>query len=728
MQFYFREHSKDLKPNYYVIGIIGAQSSGKSTLLNKLFGVNFDVMKNEEERKQTTRGIWCQVVPQHHLMILDIEGTDSRERWEEKQIFERRTALFGLAISNILLVNLWLKDIGRFGASNYDIIRTIFELNMQLFDVESPKKMVFVIRDWRTKENEDKIRNLLITDMKRLWDSIKKTDAQAKIDFANVFHFEFVHLRSFEYEEDKFYEDVAEFKDRLVNPNNSGNMFKDQNFKNIPIDDFYRYMSQTWQTVSENKDLNIPNQKIMISNYRCAEIKEESLVDFRQRITQLQQAENKPDFDISAEIKDLMNRSLDYFDTHTQSYDEKVSRNVKTNLTEILENEALSAFKPQNERWIRTAMDTLEKALKKFSGQSSTEVSRLLKSIVDEKEATRSRYRNFIGKYSIDPVKAQEFLNYFDIELNGLVAKFLSSSTQAFCKKMIRKYVTEIDEKISLTYMNLNKDTWDEFNQFSEDILQRLNEEIETLKRNFSDVKSIFTDEVILEFREDVLSTIKSLLKNKQTFIFEYLIENFRNKFEIAPNGQTHMWRHLQDNEITELYKKAKGEFAGTVKLFEKPMLLNLNNEIVLSIDETMKLRKRFEAETNNILEEVFNKKYNKNSFQKVPKWMWFILAYFMHDNVLEWMRNPIMFFFLVFVGSATGYIYFTNKLDYVMNWWNILRSMAVNKIIEASLKGSQGSQGSGSGPNQPSADRVSNLEERKSDLGGSQGGQAKTD
>lgn len=701
-------------------------------------------MKNEVERKQTTRGIWAQVVPEHHFLIVDIEGSDSRERWEDKQTFERRTALFGLAISNVLLVNIWLNDIGRFGASNYDIIRTIFELNMQLFDVESPKKMVFVVRDWYARENEEKIKKMLVADMKRLWDSIKKTEGQSRIDFEQVFKFEFVHLRSLKFEEEDFNSDVGEFKDRLTNPANPANMFKSQNFKNIPIDDFFLYIGQSWETIEQNKDLNIPNQKIMISNFRCGEVKEESLVDFRKKMADLtHKAEVKPDFDISNEIRNLMNSSLEFFDVHTQSYDDKVASHVKANLTETLETDALTAFKPQNEKWIKASLETLERSLKRSSSQSTAEVSRILKGIVDEKAALVYRYRTYIGKYALDPLKVNEFLNYFDIELNGIVSKFLSSSTQAFCKKMIRGYIIDIDERISLTYMNFTRENWEQFNMYVENTLQKFTDEIDTLKRNYSDVKTIFTDEVVQEFKEDLISTIKSLLKNKQSFIFEYLMENFKAKFENGPNGQTRMWRHLSDNEITELFKKSKAEFSGSLKQFEKPILLSFDNEIIMSIDEAMKVKKRFEVETNNVLEEVFNKKYNRNAFQKIPKWMWFVLAYFMHDNVLEWMKNPIMFFFLVFVASLGGYLYFTNKIDYVMNWWNLIRSFAVQRIIEAAFKGDAGSKvaghgqehESGKGGSEGSSERVSGLGEgRPTGLGGDEkreevnGGQGKVE
>lgn len=729
METFFKENGKHLKPDYFVIGIIGAQSSGKSTLLNRLFGVDFEVMHNEVERKQTTRGIWTQTVPQNHFMILDIEGTDSRERWEEKQAYERRTALFGLAISNILLVNLWLNDIGRFGASNYDIIRTIFELNMQLFDHESPKKLIFVVRDWMVRENEDKIKNMLVNDMKRLWDSIKKTEAQSKIQFDNVFQFGFVHLRSLKYEPEGFEADVADFRDKLVDPANPANFFRGENFKNIPVDDFYRYMSQTWHTISENKDLNIPNQKVMISNYRCSEIKEESLVDYRQKVLALQQqAEFRPDFDISNELKELMNTSLEYFDTHTQNYDDKVARTVKATLQASLETDALVAFRPQNDKWIKASLESLERGLRRSASQTNVDVAKVLKLVVDERDGMRSRYRAFVGKYAIDPLKVSEFFNYFEIELNGVISRFLSSSTSTFCRKMVRGYVTEIDERISLTYMNLTRETWDGFNQFCEDILQKFADEADALRHKFADIKGIFTEETGEEFKKELVETIKTSLRSKKAFVFEYLIENFRTRFEIGANGQPHMWRHLTDGEINELFKKAKAEFAGALKLLDKPLMLDFDNEIVMTIDETLKLKKRFETETQGVLEEAFNKKYNRNAFQKIPKWMWFVLAYFMHDNVLEWMRNPVLFFFIVFFASGAGYLYFTNKIDYVLNWWQLLRSMAIHKIIEATVKGQPQGQaqgqtqgGSGGEPaktgNPPASDRVSDLGGRTSDL-----------
>ncbi|KAG6491755.1 hypothetical protein ZIOFF_046693 [Zingiber officinale] len=40
------------------------------------------------------------------------DGTDGRERGEDDTAFEKQSALFALAISDIVLINMWRHDIG----------------------------------------------------------------------------------------------------------------------------------------------------------------------------------------------------------------------------------------------------------------------------------------------------------------------------------------------------------------------------------------------------------------------------------------------------------------------------------------------------------------------------------------------------------------------------------------------------------------------------------------
>ena len=116
--------------NYHLISVFGSQSTGKSTLLNYLFGTGFGVM-SEEERRQTTKGIWMSKNKKgtakngqgggmaENILVMDVEGTDGRERGED-QDFERKSALFALATSEVLIVNIWEHQVGLYQGANMD--------------------------------------------------------------------------------------------------------------------------------------------------------------------------------------------------------------------------------------------------------------------------------------------------------------------------------------------------------------------------------------------------------------------------------------------------------------------------------------------------------------------------------------------------------------------------------------------------------------------------------
>ena len=65
-------------------------------------------------------------------MLLDVQGTDSREAGDAGRRFDRQAALFALALSDVLCVNLWENDIGRAQASNLDLLRLVLEVNLEL--------------------------------------------------------------------------------------------------------------------------------------------------------------------------------------------------------------------------------------------------------------------------------------------------------------------------------------------------------------------------------------------------------------------------------------------------------------------------------------------------------------------------------------------------------------------------------------------------------------------
>jgi len=135
--------------NYHLISVFGSQSTGKSTLLNYLFKTQFGVM-SEQERRQTTKGIWMSKNKREpggdngmaeNILVMDVEGTDGRERGED-QDFERKSALFALATSEVLIVNIWEHQVGLYQGANMGLLKTVFEVNLQLFVKDSKYVLV----------------------------------------------------------------------------------------------------------------------------------------------------------------------------------------------------------------------------------------------------------------------------------------------------------------------------------------------------------------------------------------------------------------------------------------------------------------------------------------------------------------------------------------------------------------------------------------------------------
>ena len=90
--------------NPYVVTIIGPQSSGKSTLLNFLFGANFHVSAGRRTKGLNAMLLRTDFEDIKEILILDSEGIFSIER--DDPMFDRRLATFCMAVSNLILINI----------------------------------------------------------------------------------------------------------------------------------------------------------------------------------------------------------------------------------------------------------------------------------------------------------------------------------------------------------------------------------------------------------------------------------------------------------------------------------------------------------------------------------------------------------------------------------------------------------------------------------------------
>ncbi|KAH0927299.1 hypothetical protein HID58_019555 [Brassica napus] len=327
--------------SYAVVSIMGPQSSGKSTLLNHLFGTNFremDAFRGRHVLLFTTKGIWiarCAGI-EPCTVVMDLEGTDGRERGEDDTAFEKQSALFALAVSDIVLINMWCHDIGREQAANKPLLKTVFQVMMRLF---SPRKttLMFVIRD-KTRTPLENLEPVLREDIQKIWDSVPKPQAHKETPLSDFFNVEVVALSSYEEKEEQFKEQVYNLRQRFFQSVAPGGLAGDRRGV-VPANAFAFSAKQMWQVIKENKDLDLPAHKVMVATVRCEEIANEKFASFiaNENWRELEEAvQSGPVSGFGKKLSSILESCLSEYDTEATYFEEGVRSAKKQQLQEKL--------------------------------------------------------------------------------------------------------------------------------------------------------------------------------------------------------------------------------------------------------------------------------------------------------------------------------------------------------------------------------------------------------
>lgn len=150
-----------------------------------------------------------------------------------------------------------------------------------------------------------------------------------------------------------------------------------------------------------------------------------------------------------------------------------------------------------------------------------------------------------------------------------------------------------------------------------------------------------------------------------------YLCEFFEVNFNYNENGIKRNWKGLGESEIEQIFivnQKLclqKINFIKDIKL--QVVNINGNDQIegevaLMDSEQIRKLKQKLGERMNQQLENAYSVKYNRSSLDKIPLPFWIILFYFMHDNILNWIRNPLILFLLMVLCVLFGYLVATGK------------------------------------------------------------------
>ncbi|KAH8492682.1 hypothetical protein H0E87_022054 [Populus deltoides] len=431
--------------SYAIVAIIGPQSSGKSTLMNHVFSTNFKMLDAYKGRGQTTKGIWiakCNDM-KPFTIAMDFEGTDSNARGEDNTAFERQSALFALAIADIILINMWYKDIGLEHAASRPLLKTVFQVMKRLF---KPRKrtLLFVIRD-HSKTPFEYLETALKEDIDKIWDSVAEPETSRSVVLSDFFNVEIAALSSYEFEEENFKEQVARLRQRFISP---GGLTDQREAE--PASGFFIRAEKIWKTIKDNKDLDLPALKVMVATVRCEEIAEEKLRQFTTDDDWLALKEDVqagPVSGFGATLDSILETYLSQYDMEVIHFDQDV-RNAKRRQ---MESQALEV--------VRNAYDTMLEHLHSNTLESfKTSLEQLLNGgegfVVSARTCAQSCFLQF------DKGCEDAFIRLSGWNVSGVREKLSRHMLSEMMAKYVKQFTDVLADEVQSLFEAGEADTW----------------------------------------------------------------------------------------------------------------------------------------------------------------------------------------------------------------------------------------------------------------------------
>lgn len=107
--------------------------------------------------------------------------------------------------------------------------------------------------------------------------------------------------------------------------------------KNVPMDGLALFIGHTWEKIRTQKELNLPDQRVMVANLRCGELKEEALAIAGPKTQALRSVcERTVQADFAEQCTRLLQAATDHFDEFAHQYDKTVYAKTKRDLLATL--------------------------------------------------------------------------------------------------------------------------------------------------------------------------------------------------------------------------------------------------------------------------------------------------------------------------------------------------------------------------------------------------------
>ncbi|CAA7057337.1 unnamed protein product [Microthlaspi erraticum] len=492
--------------------------------------------------------------------------------FQDDTTFEKQSALFALAVADIVLINMWCHDIGREQAANKPLLKTVFQVMMRLF---SPRKttLLFVIRD-KTKTPIELLEPVLREDIQKIWDLVRKPEAHKNTPLSEFFNVEVVALSSYEEKEEVFKKEVAALRQRFFHSISPGGLAGDRRGV-VPASGFSFSSQEIWKVIKENRDLDLPAHKVMVATVRCEEIADEKLQHLAtdESWLELQKAVEGglvPSF--GRKLSSILEKYFSEYDSEAVYFDEGVRKEKRLQL----KSKALDFVHPAYASMLGHLRSNALESFKIRLEQSLNQGEGFANAVRDSRQSCLLVFDKGCKDVAVkqatwDASKIREKLCR-DIDSHASSAQTAKlSELTANCEKRLSKALSEPVESL---FEAGGKETWPS-------IRTLLKRETETAVTNFLDDVTGFEldhttiDAMVQNLKDYSQSLVEKKAREEAAKILIRMKDRFSTVFSHDKDSMPRVWTGKED--ITAVTKDARSEalsllsVMAAIRLDERP-------------------------------------------------------------------------------------------------------------------------------------------------------------
>ncbi|KAJ8324474.1 Dynamin-like GTPase that mediates homotypic ER fusion [Batrachochytrium dendrobatidis] len=641
--------------DYNVVAVFGSQSTGKSTLLNRLFNAQFDVM-DETERRQTTKGIWVCKARASNTLVMDVEGTDGRERGED-QDFERKSALFSMSVAEVLIVNMWEQSVGLYNGANMGLLKTVFEVNLQLFQTQgSPKTCIFfVLRDFTNRTPLQKLADTLINDLKKIWDSLSKPPGKESAQITDFFDFEYAGVPHKIYATEQFDAAVEDLRERFYDKKSSRYIFKTGYHKRIPIDGFPHFAEAIWEQIVKNRDLDLPTQQELLAQFRCDEIAKVIYNKFGVDVKPLRSrldAGNVVD-NLGASMQQLTVSALASFDKDASRYNAAVYKSKRSAFADQMHTVLSVLFVQQLRNLHKRGIILFNESLQTRIKAGEADFANKLKLSFNEAE---SYFNN--GAQAASIILAEwtydEQLSLFVQELGEECVKQRTEAMERLTKKLDKSIKTRLVNPITDLFCKPTKLLWVDVLRTTKDVMTSISDTLTKSLSGFDVESSVILQEVKqikIRIWDLMMEIVQAEIAEKA--LLEKLRERFEAKFRYDDKGIPRFWSpaddidgtfkiaHEQADELLTIFSEIRVPFSEIDTDIAQHNGIKETPIMMLSVAQQENARLIFNREAHSQFMEA--KRSTVATTAKIPPWFIILTVALGWNELMAVLWNPML-------------------------------------------------------------------------------------